>query len=78
MRVCFVLNSLFQLLVVFLLSKAVLFFLSFSVSGSVKEGDTHFTVVVDSFIGKIMKVKVRLGQATVLFKLCSLVECYST
>ncbi|XP_020604845.1 UDP-glucose:glycoprotein glucosyltransferase 1-like isoform X2 [Orbicella faveolata] len=37
-----------------------------SVSGSVKEGDTHFTVVVDSFIGKLMKVKVRLGLASVL------------
>ncbi|KAL9964464.1 hypothetical protein ACROYT_G028110 [Oculina patagonica] len=30
-----------------------------SVSGSEKEDDGHFTVVVDSFIGKLMKVKVK-------------------
>lgn len=54
------------------------FFISFSVSGSVKESDTHFTVVVDSFIGKLMKVKVRLSLATVLLKQCSLVESCST
>jgi len=42
------------------------FFHSFSVSGSEKEGDTHFTVVVDSFIGKLMKVKVRVSLASVL------------
>lgn len=64
--------------VVFLLSNVVVFFISFSVSGSVKESDTHFTVVVDSFIGKLMKVKVRLSLATVLLKQCSLVESCST
>jgi len=64
--VCFAISNLLQPRVVFILSDVVLFFHSFSVSGSVKEGDTHFTVVVDSFIGKLMKVKVRLGLASVL------------
>ncbi|KAJ7328106.1 UDP-glucose:glycoprotein glucosyltransferase 1 [Desmophyllum pertusum] len=30
-----------------------------SVSGSIKEDDSHFTVIVDSFVGKLMKVKVK-------------------
>lgn len=62
----FVINKLLQLRVVFLLSDVFFSFHSFSVSGSVKEGDSHFTVVVDSFIGKLMKVKVRLSLTIVL------------
>jgi len=36
-----------------------------SVSGSTEEESKHFTVVVDSFIGKLMKVKVSFSSELV-------------
>jgi len=74
----FSMNNLLQLRGVFLLSNFVLLFYPFSVSESEKEGDTHFTVVVDSFIGKLMKVKVRLSLSSVLCEASSLRKVLST
>ena len=42
------------------LLKTTVNFHTCSVSGSTKEDDGHFTVVIDSFIGKLLKVKVRV------------------